>query len=276
MKDELETQAYRPVRFVADQKGAIAVVRSSFLPFEGEILPTGFTKFGLNIGRTSQLYRKSDSGVIDEPWRRNGITVNLPNEHAIGSSGRVTMMGLAVDFGALGQAKVASALEPLAQRMTIDTVAANHLRKLFAEAELHGCSSAFFEAGLEALLRRLTLELANAPDGEVKPLDERRLKIVRELIDSQLANPISVREMAAAVEMSQTRFAKSFKSALGVAPFQYLTAERMKQAKTLLRGGQEVTDVAVAVGYANPSKFAAAFRKLTGHRPTEWRYAEKT
>ena len=269
--DEIQRHATQPIRYIASEDGSVVLIRSAFMPFEGMIEATRFTKFALNIGRTSHYYRKSDAGTLDENWRRNGIVVNLPNDAAVGRSGMTTMIGLAVDFEALSRKRVVSSLEPYTNQSVVDTIAANTMRSLFYEAEMHGGSSAFLVHGLNVFLHRLTSELSSAPDALVKPLDERRLSLVCELIETQISSDLSVGELAAAVQMSQARFAKSFKSATGLAPFAYLTARRIEHAKQLLSSGVSVTDTAFAVGYANPSKFAAAFRRYTKCSPSEWR-----
>ena len=232
------------------------------------------TKIGVNIGTTSRLYRRSDVGQLDTCWRRNGVTVSLPDDPGFGYSGPVTMIGLAVDFDAIeGRADgvgLPAALEPLAARVTVDTVTAQLLRRLFDEAELHGCSDAFFEAGFDALVRRLSSGLVHAGEGKVSPLDARQFSVVRDLVQAHLDTGLSVAEMAASLSMDRTHFAKRFRSATGMAPFAYLTSRRMEHAKTMLCRKQRVTDVAQAVGYANPSKFAAAFRRYTGVTPRVW------
>lgn len=236
--------------------------------------PERHTKIGLNIGTTSNLYRRSDVGCLDTEWRRNGITINLPHDPGCGSSGAVTMIGLAVDLDAVetpeDRIHLPGALESLATSVTMDAVSARLMRTLFVEAELHGCSDAFFDAGLDALFRRLSLGLAHAGDGEPSPLDERQLGVVRDLIEAHLATGLSVREMALALSMDQTYFAKRFRSSTGMAPFAYLTTRRMEHAKSMLGRTNKIIDVAQAVGYANPSKFAAAFRRYTGLAPRDW------
>ncbi len=269
MREELEDQSDTAIRFVSSDDGAIALVRSRFRAFEGALQPTRFTKIGLNIGRTSHMYRKSDAGELDATWRRNGISVNLPNDSAVGSSGAVTMIGLAIDFDALGLPQIPLTLEPLVYKLTVDTLASNYMRRLFDEAELHGTSRAFFDHSLDTLMARLCSDLAPALSETVPPLDACALKIVQEIVEARLSQGLSVIEMAAAVNMPATRFAKSFKSSTGLAPFQYLTARRMARAKLLLSHGMNVTQTASAVGYANPSKFSSAFRKFTGVKPSE-------
>ena len=274
MRDDLEPHVSSPLRYVSNSGGTIVLIRSRFRPFEGEMPPARHTKIGLNIGTTSRLYRRSEIGCLDTAWRRNGVTVSLPNDPGVGYSDAVTMIGLAVDFGALewsdDKIHLPTALEPLATGVTVDTVTARLLRTLFSEAELHGCSDAFFDAGFDALVRRLSSGLAHAGNGEFSPLDERQLGLVCDLIEAHLATGLSVREMAASLCMDQTHFARRFRSSTGMAPFAYLTRRRIERAKAMLRRRQKIIDVAQAVGYANPSKFAAAFRRHTGLTPRVW------
>jgi AraC family transcriptional regulator len=47
---------------------------------------------------------------------------------------------------------------------------------------------------------------------------------------------------------------------------------RITQAKALLANHSlSVSDVAIAVGYGNPSRFSALFRQITGHSPRAYR-----
>ena len=273
MRDDLEPHASGPLRYVSNPDGSIFLIRTRFRPYEGDILASPHTKIAVNIGTTSRFYRKSESGCLDASWRRNGLAIHLPDDPGVGCTDAVTMIGLAVDFDAVatrdGGVDMPAALEPLATSVTVDTVGAQLLRKMFDEAELHGCSYAFFEAGFEALMQRLSSGLIHAENGKRSPLDARQLSAVRDLVEAHLATGLSVREMAAILSMDQTHFAKRFRSATGMAPFAYLTERRMERAKMLLRD-QRVIDVAQAVGYANPSKFAAAFRRYTGMTPRVW------
>ena len=274
LRAEIEPYRRSPLRYVSNAQGSIVLMRSSFAAFEGEIHHTPFTKIGLNIGRTGRLYRASSVGVLNSDWRRNGVTVNLPNDPAVGSSSAVTMIGLAIDFSAItrdGETLEPSALEKLANKVTIDTHAADLLRNLFTEAELHGSSTAFFDSKLDALLRRLTTDFPEAGDKEVSPLDEFRLAKVCELIHANVAGDLSVQDMADCAQMDASHFTKKFQRATGVAPFAFLSAARMERAKSLLRSGMSVTAVAFQVGYNNPSKFSAAFRRINGVQPSQWK-----
>ena len=60
-----------------------------------------------------------------------------------------------------------------------------------------------------------------------------------------------------------------FRTLSGTPVFAYLRQLRMEEARRLLRKRHlDVSEVAQRVGYANPSKFAAAFRREFGMSPS--------
>ncbi len=62
-----------------------------------------------------------------------------------------------------------------------------------------------------------------------------------------------------------TRIAASTTSTAAPAP------SRMQQAQQRLAAGASVTQVAADAGYLNPSKFSAAFQRITGRLPSNIR-----
>lgn len=274
LERDIEAYAASPITLFSGPSSAVFMMRSRFSPFEGEIQPSHHIKIGMNIGTTSQLYHRDEHHVLEAPWRRNGITVNLPGMKAVSKSAAVTMLGIAIDPGFMkkenGLSIDPSVLEELASRITMDAVAARHFRSLVACAEFHGCSTAFFEQELSAFLHRLSDSAGRIAVGGISPLDTRRLAQVQAFIRSGLSEDITVAQMAKAVTMDTTHFAKAFRGATGLTPYAYLTHARMDHAKTLLQMQTSVTEVALTVNYANPSKFAAAFRRCTGYTPTDW------
>jgi AraC family transcriptional regulator len=78
--------------------------------------------------------------------------------------------------------------------------------------------------------------------------------------------------LAAQVGLSKFYFNRLFKSALGVSPSRYQISLRMDAARRLLRETKKsVVEIALEVGYANPSHFARFFRKETGSSPSDYR-----
>jgi AraC-like DNA-binding protein len=83
----------------------------------------------------------------------------------------------------------------------------------------------------------------------------------------EMHHPLSVRDLAEAVSMSESRFAHMFKAATGVSPVQFLKRLRMEQARRLLLDGSNVSEAADSVGYSSLSHFISEFKRYFGKPP---------
>lgn len=84
--------------------------------------------------------------------------------------------------------------------------------------------------------------------------------------------PVSLAEMAAHAELSESHFSRLFKEQTGHAPVEYLINLKMHQACTLLaQTPLPVRAVSQEVGYADCYYFSRLFKKVIGMSPTEYR-----
>lgn len=84
--------------------------------------------------------------------------------------------------------------------------------------------------------------------------------------------PIPESEVALACSMSPSRFCREFRAAFDMTFVEYLASYRMEQAKRLLANPtMPVGDVAVAVGFTDPSYFTRVFKRQEGVAPSEYR-----
>ncbi|PDP85593.1 AraC family transcriptional regulator [Glycomyces fuscus] len=82
----------------------------------------------------------------------------------------------------------------------------------------------------------------------------------------------TVGALAARAGVSRAHFAKRFTEVMGQSPLAYLTEWRMYTAEELLSDPDlSVAKVAGAVGYADPSSFSTAFKRLRGLSPQAFR-----
>lgn len=103
---------------------------------------------------------------------------------------------------------------------------------------------------------------------------DRRVQIVRVLLESRFHQKIGLREMGQAVSLSPWRLAHLFKSEIGVSPQRYLTLVRLQRAKDRLEHGfLPVREIAVLVGIPNPSQFTRIFKAAYGMTPAQYRRA---
>lgn len=114
---------------------------------------------------------------------------------------------------------------------------------------------------------------AETKSGSTRPHD-RRVQIVRVLLESRFDQKIGLRDMGQAVSLSPWRLAHLFKSEIGVSPQRYLTLVRLQRAKDRLENGfLPVREIAVSVGIPNPSQFTRIFKAAYGMTPAQYRRA---
>lgn len=90
----------------------------------------------------------------------------------------------------------------------------------------------------------------------------------------RMSYDISLREVAALIDISAGHFAFAFKRSLGITPHAWLRRQRINQARSLLRDpALSLTTIALSVGYANQSAFGVAFKRETGRTPADFRRA---
>ena len=100
----------------------------------------------------------------------------------------------------------------------------------------------------------------------------RHLLRVRDLIDRAYAEQLDIAALARSASVSPAYFSRSFKSAFGETPHQYLMSRRMERAMALLRAGElSVTEVCFAVGFSSLGSFSTQFRRFVGDSPSAYR-----
>ncbi len=95
---------------------------------------------------------------------------------------------------------------------------------------------------------------------------------VIEYIEANLAEPISLAMLAELARLSPFHFARAFKQSFMVPPHRYHTGRRIERAKEMLASPTlSITDIALGLGFCETGSFTAAFRRLTGRTPTDYR-----
>ena len=96
---------------------------------------------------------------------------------------------------------------------------------------------------------------------------------VRQIVHHTLyAEPSELRQGLAALGRSYRQLSRYFSEHTGMTIKQYQIAERIREAKRLLRNtGLSITDVAHELHYPSSQKFATQFRTVTGVSPSEYR-----
>ncbi|QHO76270.1 AraC family transcriptional regulator [Bradyrhizobium sp. CCBAU 051011] len=93
-----------------------------------------------------------------------------------------------------------------------------------------------------------------------------------ERLRSDSDSDVSLAALAADAGLSRFHFCRAFKESTGLSPHAWLRQHRLEQAMNMLRDPDaSVVSIAAALGYSSQTAFAAAFRKLTGETPSDWR-----
>jgi AraC-like DNA-binding protein len=127
------------------------------------------------------------------------------------------------------------------------------------------------ELMLVEAIRRYLMEL---PDSQRSWLAGLRDPVVSRALGAMHgapAEPWTVEALGREIGVSRSVLAARFTEMVGHPPMHYLTLWRMQLATRMLHDGEQVHDVAGAVGYESEAAFSRAFKKLMGTPPVTWR-----
>ncbi|MDY7098497.1 MAG: AraC family transcriptional regulator [Pseudomonadota bacterium] len=89
-------------------------------------------------------------------------------------------------------------------------------------------------------------------------------------ISSNLAEPLSIDDLASRAGMSRAVFHRKFKAATTMSPGQFAKSMRLNHAALKIAGGMTVSEAARGVGYVSPSQFSREFKRMYGRSPRQW------
>ena len=123
-----------------------------------------------------------------------------------------------------------------------------------------------------ALLAVEAARLAPAARRSGQPVAPAPIAKAVQLLAQQLEQPPAICELARQVGLGPTRFHALFRQAMGMTPRDYLGRLRLREAQRALRQtDEEITQIALRLGYPSSQYFATAFRRYTGVAPREYR-----
>jgi AraC family transcriptional regulator len=149
---------------------------------------------------------------------------------------------------------------------------------LSAADALEGCAAldALFRHQLTDLLATRLLAVHAGSPATFRPamggLSPKVLGRAIERLRSDSDADVSLAALASDAGLSRFHFCRAFKESTGLSPHAWLRQYHLEQAMKMLRDTDEsMVSIAAALGYSSQSAFAAAFRKLTGESPSDWR-----
>jgi transcriptional regulator GlxA family with amidase domain len=125
-----------------------------------------------------------------------------------------------------------------------------------------------------AIVARLwSLARRKVADGrsEVRALPRWRLRRAIDYVESRLAEPISLAEIASVTGLTRMHFAAEFRAATGLRPHEYLLRRRIERSQEMLMTtDMTLVDIALAVGFQTQSHYSNVFRRFVGQSPVVW------
>lgn len=98
------------------------------------------------------------------------------------------------------------------------------------------------------------------------------IKYCEKLLCQDLSCRITLKELAARTNISESTIKNRFKIVYGVTITDYMRNKRMELARTLLlETALSISEIAAKCGYENHSRFSAVFKKFYSHSPNDFR-----
>jgi AraC-like DNA-binding protein len=164
----------------------------------------------------------------------------------------------------------------IADRPIVDPVIERLAHSLIHAEELGG---AFGQSYADGISLAITAQLFGGNSDRALPrrprvseLSKWRLKRAIEYMAANLAESISLADIAAAAGLSRMHFAAQFRAATGVRPHEYLLQRRIERAQQLLSTSRmPLVEIAFDVGFKTQAHFTTVFARLVGETPKVWR-----
>lgn len=130
------------------------------------------------------------------------------------------------------------------------------------------------DSGVEALLLATALDSVSAG---ARPAEPRRLRRALTFMEAQAHRPLTVKDIAEAAALSESRLYELFRTWIGRGPQAHLTEIRLRRAReALARNDASIAQIAAACGFSDQTAFTRAFRRATGTTPGAYRRLART
>ncbi|QCK85207.1 helix-turn-helix transcriptional regulator [Phreatobacter aquaticus] len=122
----------------------------------------------------------------------------------------------------------------------------------------------------EAVVGHLSGHVASA--AHLTSRDERRIAEVIRHIDACADEPMEIDALARLARMSKYHFIRVFRAVIGLSPYRYVLALRMRRsAARIALSSENIASIAYEAGFGDLSTFNSGFREVFGMSPTAYR-----
>lgn len=148
------------------------------------------------------------------------------------------------------------------------------MRQLWVCTQSQEPIDAIMSEGLVTSIIACMMKKAGIQSAERQPvaLPEWRIKKLHSFVHQQLAEDISLEDMADATGLSRRQFSRAFSAQMGETPFRWLNRLRIERAMVMLKETEEhLYCISEACGFSDQSHFSKAFKQAVGVTPAVWR-----
>jgi AraC family transcriptional regulator len=265
---------------------ALQAIRWRKVPVSGEIsfFPMSQHKLALIVRPPEKMDLRCEGVKLDRPVPGGSILV-MPagSSREFRWQGSMETLDIYLDPSMVGRV-TAEALESDPTPMVIPPLTGLILPELRSamlavDAELRA-SDGGCQLLVESLATILSVHLIRHITGRRRlpasadgVLSGRKLCMVIEYIMENLGRDLTLAQMAAVAHLSPYYFARQFKAATGLSPYQYVISRRVERAQHLLRKDEELdlAEVALRAGFSDQSRFSFQFKRIVGVTPRQFR-----
>jgi AraC family transcriptional regulator len=270
----------KPLRMALDRSGA-GIAHWKHEPLHDVVEPMNHHVIMAYNGTMQRMERRSGRSVATGTFRR-GVVIIIPE----GSSSRwdipkpVDVVQLYLPHTTLkrvaDEAETATPIDLLERTAHPDPITSRLLLSTADVLEGNAALDTLFRHQLTDLLATRLLAAHTGSPTTFQPtmggLSPKVLLRAIERLRSDSDADVSLDALASDAGLSRFHFCRAFKESTGFSPHAWLRQHRLKQAMNMLRDTDaSIAMVAAELGYASQTAFAAAFRRLTGEAPSDWR-----
>jgi AraC family transcriptional regulator len=144
--------------------------------------------------------------------------------------------------------------------------------KAVAAASEAGADDLYAQSAAQFIVAHLLAPHASGSGKAAGSLSSRQLETILSYMRENLAQPVSVGDLASLVSFSRFHFVRCFKTATGLTPYRYLTELRIDLAcKYLELGDDTIAHIGRRCGFSGSEHFSRSFRRINGCTPSQYR-----
>jgi AraC family transcriptional regulator len=149
------------------------------------------------------------------------------------------------------------------------------LEEMLREAD--PSSSLMADCVSHAIANRLNLLQGSDPNARparasARQLGVRNARAIRDFVEANIADRITLEDLAAVCGVRPQYFIRVFRSSFGISPHRYVLGLRIAHAKRLLADPRcSLAEIASRCGFSHQAHFTNTFRQITGATPGSYR-----